>query len=246
MRLIEGFWSGEPCYVVGGGPSLKDFEWNLLRGGTVKAAHELGPDIQLSAKHNIIVVNRAWKDLPNADIFFTEDARCITDLWGATPEWKAFRGLKVLHVLDPSFEEAALKVDPTLTIIRRVRKDKYWSNSLSDGLALSSNSGVGALNLACLLGADPIYLLGFDCRAGDNDRMANYHNDYPEDWQTSGAQANSFKSDFEHWVALHTKNRTVINLCDERFMSRIDCWPKWDRDNFLRNGTPRWRIYPER
>lgn len=245
MKLIEGFWSGEPCYVVGGGPSLREFDWALLRGGVVRSDHPLGVDVALPAKRNIIVVNRAWRDVPHADVFFTEDARGITELWGVTPEWKSFRGARVLQALNTEETKRALEIDPGLTVIPR-RQDKVWAKTFADGMSMSSCSGVGALNVAYILGADPIYLLGFDCRADDRHRMSNYHDDYPESWQTSSSLADTFRSDFEHWAALHLKSRTVINLCDERFMSRISCWPKWDRDGFLKNGTPRWRELPSR
>src|ERR1041384_2890085 len=210
MPLIEGAWKGQPAFVVGGGKSLGAFDWAKLR--TVK---------------NPVVINRAWKDCFDAEVWFSEDLRTITELWGHDPLFQSFKGLKVFHALVPGFKEQALAVDPTLHVIERNRQDKYWSKSFHDGLSMSSCSGVGAVNLAWLLGADPTYLLGFDCRA-DGNLLQNYHSDYVEkgwDWQVGGNKASVFKSDMELWVNLHTKDRRVINVINPKLPSAVECWP---------------------
>lgn len=210
MKLVEGAWSKQPCYIVGGGASLSAFDFSLL-----------------SAKKNKIAINRAWKDVYNADIWFSEDLRVITDLWGKDPLFQAFKGTKVLHALAHGFKEQALSVDPTIHVIERKREDKYWSKRFRDGLSMSSCSGVGAINMACILDADPIYLLGFDCRS-DGQMVQNYHNEYKDagiDWAVGANQAEVFKSDMEIWVAAHTGDRKIINLINPKYPSAIECWP---------------------
>lgn len=211
MQLREGAWSNEPCYIIGGGASLKGFDFSKLKD-----------------KKNRIAINRAWKDVYDAELWFTEDHRVIVDLWGKDPAFQAFRGIKVLHALAPHCATEALNVDPRIHVIPRKREDKYWSRAFKDGLSMSSCSGVGAINLACLLDANPIYLLGFDCRT-DGNYVQNYHNDYQAmgwDWLTGGNRADDFKSDMELWVALHTKDRQIINLINPKLPSAIECWPK--------------------
>ena len=113
--------------------------------------------------------------------------------------------------------------------------DKYWSESIADGLSYSSNSMVGAINLAAILGADPIYLLGVDCGPVSGGRTANYHDDYvrvkvdagDDCWTTGDHQYLSFASDFEHWVAPNCKTRG-INVVNLNPASAIKCWPKKD------------------
>jgi hypothetical protein len=46
-----------------------------------------------------------------------------------------------------------------------------------DGLAWNGNTGAVAINLALLLGADPIYLLGYDMQISE-DGKGNFHNAY--------------------------------------------------------------------
>lgn len=219
MKLREGAWGKQPCYVIGGGKSLADFEWETL-----------------SRVKNRITINRSWKDCYDAEIWFSEDHRVITELWGHDPLFQSFRGLKVLHALAPGFKEEVLAIDPTIHVIERKRQDKYWSKSFNDGLSMSSCSGVGAINLAWLLGADPIYLLGFDCRT-DGNLMQNYHSDYERmgwDWKTGGNKADIFASDLTLWVAPHVKDRVVVNLINPKLPSAVECWPRVDWREVLR------------
>lgn len=220
--LVDGAWSGQPAYLIGGGPSLKDFDWSLLFN-----------------RENVIVVNAGMKHAPNAAIFFTEDIRFI-ERFHLEPWYLAFRGERVFHALDPQYETDALHCDPGLTIVRKhggdwARNDKYWSTSFKDGLSYSSNSMIGALNIADLLGADPVYLLGVDCVPVGRDNP-NFHSLYPQDWRTPNGQLESFRSDFEFWAAPNLRHRKVINL---NVNSGVTCWPRWVRDDFFSNRLSR-------
>lgn len=214
--LEAGAWKDQPCFVILGGPSLKSLDWDLLK-----------------SRRNIIAVNRAFLDVPHADAFFTEDIRFIEHF---ADQLKDFKGEKMFHALEDVYEKKALEVLPSVRIIRRVRPlgQKFWSKSFEDGLSYSSNSGVGAINIADILGADPIYLLGLDCI--QTRQYENYHTDYPKEWDVPTSLLDSFASDFKYWVEPHLRNRKqVINLNTE---SGVDCWPRWDRDSFLEKGTP--------
>lgn len=207
----EGAWKGQAAWIVGGGPSLKTFPW-----------HRLIP------KRNIIAINMAFRNALWADIFFTEDLRVINELIPAKEElrqaWERFQGVKVFHCLDESYKAPALTACSDLHIIERKHRDKFWSKSWEEGLSYSSNSAIGAINIATILDAEPIYLLGIDCRRTKEE--ANYHDHYPADWRMPEGQDKSFASDFTHWAALHTKNRAVINLINPDFPSALECWPK--------------------
>jgi len=233
MTLKDGLWEGASVAVVGGGPSLAGFDFTKLKNCTLAGA---------PAK--VIAINGAIKACPFADLWFTEDLR-VVELYYKTSAWRAFDGLKVLHALSPSFAAKALDMDPSLTIISRKRQDKFWSRTLADGLSLSSNSGVGAINLAQILGAVWIYLLGFDCKVS-NTGGANFHDDYRKaHWdETGNAQFASFKSDFEHWVEPHARSMKVINLTPIDDPSAIECWPRWDLKSFFSNGRPAEIIIP--
>jgi len=205
MIVQNNQWSGQPAIIIGGGPSLKSFDWSALHG-----------------RSNIVVINRAFRDCLWADVFFTEDLDAIR-LFSEMPEWKAFKGEKIFHAMQRGYGIAALMVDSSLYVIHKQREDKYWSRKLSDGLSQSSNSGVGAFNLVDILGANPIFLLGFDCNQLGRGVNVNYHQDYPENMRSGDHQMISFKNDFEWWVAPNMKHREIVNLNPD---SALECWPK--------------------
>jgi len=50
--LPDGSWKNKPCFIVGGGPSLKDFNWHLLKGkrtiGVNRAFEKFEPTVMFS------------------------------------------------------------------------------------------------------------------------------------------------------------------------------------------------------
>ena len=70
---IEPIWQGQTVYLIGGGPSLKGFEWNRLNG------------------KKTIAINKALKFYPNADAVYWTDGRVYT--W-FEKEINNFKGLK--------------------------------------------------------------------------------------------------------------------------------------------------------
>lgn len=220
MELVEGAWAGQSCTVIGGGPSLKGFDWELLR-----------------KKKNLIAINMAFQYAPWADICFVEDSRFMTR-FGHTEAFGRFSGLKIWHVgLGTHVDtiQSILGHDPAVLALYEKKDGKYWSSSFGDGLSTSSNASVGAINVADLMGADPIYLMGIDCRA-DTLNMANFHQEYPKEWAVGAMQADNFKSDAENWIAPKTAHRKIVNVVNPAFESRIDCWPKITLKEYF-NGT---------
>jgi hypothetical protein len=57
ISKVSEIWKGETVYIIGGGPSLKDFKWEWLIGKIT------------------IAVNKAFYSYPNADILYWTDGR---------------------------------------------------------------------------------------------------------------------------------------------------------------------------
>lgn len=153
--MPDGAWSGKPCFIVGGGPSLKDFDWTKLKG------------------HRTIGVNRAFERF-EPTIIFSMDTDFIdwvrNDMYsrvkdGAETKTKflASKAYKVWLRMTP------VKLPENFFIVR-VAKNYFYGlrnftlQSMQEGICHGDNSGYAALNLAVCLGANPIYLLGFDCK----------------------------------------------------------------------------------
>ena len=215
--LSDGAWVGSHCFVVAGGPSLSSFNWRLLDGET-----------------RIICVNFAYEKLPQAACVITEDVRFI-QLAARREDWRSFRGEKILSCLEPSYEPLARAAEPKIRIVPRKRPDKFWARSISEGLSYSSCSLVPAMNLADILGADPIYLLGVDLNPLGYTAQTNYHDHYVRAGfeRTGDDQLNSFRSDLTYWVAPHMQLKRILNLNPK---SALDCWKRQSPEEAL-GGT---------
>jgi hypothetical protein len=178
-------WRGERCFIVGGGESVKDFDFSKLEG------------------EKVIVVNRTLEYIPNADIFFFQDIR----LWGwyesgdlgeqAKRVFDNFKGLAVC-LNKEKFPVPDVHNIPTI--------DYKGEDFDVDGLPSTNNSGLGAICLATALGANPIYLLGFDCQGNTK----NFHIGYPQ--QEKEGLEKEFIKDFNRVGPYLNKRTTILNL----------------------------------
>jgi glycosyltransferase involved in cell wall biosynthesis len=208
-RFPDGAWRGQRCFIVGGGPSLKGFDFNRLRG------------------ERVIAINKAFYDVPFADVMFAMD-RPLLDLImeGKLGEdyraaFESFPGAKLWLDLSGYSYPAGVYSVPTAGATG-------WTKSIKDGLIHGNNSGYGALNLALCLGADPIYLLGYDCKRGD-DGSKNYHSGYPSG--SNPDAMNIFKREIEAGAKLEQAiSHKVINLNPE---SALKCFEFGNVDDVL-------------
>ena len=164
MTLTDGMWSGSPCLIVGGGPSLRGLE---LGASPVSAPSHMAT----------IAVNRA-AEFVSADIWLGADSSY----------WR-----KEAPPRDPECDPPRVWIDtgdkrPDVDLILPCaappglpnRHSSFaWGRSLAEGVGCAGNSGFAALNLAVILGADPIFLLGFDMR-GENGLLTHFHSGYRE------------------------------------------------------------------
>lgn len=147
--LPDRSWKGKPCVVVGGGPSLRDFDWSLLRGWRV------------------IGVNRVYERF-DPTIIFSMDTRFLR--WIMDDEYghdtaERFANSKAYKVWLCTYN---CKLPEDIFIIRVWKTYsqgfRAFPSTMREGIGHGNNSGYGALNLAACLGASPIYLLGFDMK----------------------------------------------------------------------------------
>jgi hypothetical protein len=125
---------GEVC-LVGGGPSLRGFPFERLKGRTV------------------VAINDAMLYLPWAAAVFSIDLRWMEN---RVAELAGFAGEKYLAIPEghPGF--------PVLGATWLRRLPRYGFSDDPEAIVCAGNGGYGALNLAYLKGARTIYLLGYD------------------------------------------------------------------------------------
>lgn len=159
------------CFIVGGGPSLLGFDFSLLSG------------------KDVIVVNKAVEDYPQANYFITVDYTFLRkiqpDLLKTVSASKAF--IACLH-LPYMVERDGRIIDTRYNLIYDLSDfDVVIKSRRADGFGFKFsdfrngyNSGYCALQLALILGYKRIYLLGFDLivQYGQPRSFTHYHNGY--------------------------------------------------------------------
>ena len=143
MILRDNLWAGRRAFVVGGGPSLRGFDFSLLAG-----EHTIGcntPPDKFIPSIWISIDQQFWEEYSKID------HPC--KVWATGPR--------------------RTSLDADLTKLRLLPRPS-WSTSLAHGIGDGDNTGFSALNLAWILGANPIYLLGFDLK-GEDGLEAHWH-----------------------------------------------------------------------
>jgi hypothetical protein len=160
--LPDGSWKGKKAFIVGGGPSLQGFDFKKLKG------------------HRVIGCNRAYEFF-DPTIAFSMDTRFLHWVLGgkygadALSRFNKYGGYKVwLLTYVASLREEIFYV-PAYSSYEKSKK--AFPMKSGDGLGHGINSGYGALNLAVCLGANPIYLLGFDC--SHKNGKTHHHTGHP-------------------------------------------------------------------
>lgn len=201
--LLFREWKDQPCFVVGGGPSLRGFDFERLNG-----------------KGRIIAVNKSFLAVPFADIMFAMDtdfyAWLVDGDLGTGPKaaFQEFKGIKIwLDNHNYNFKHK------DIFFVHRSRIPEM-ARSWEKGIFTGNNSGVGALMLAVALGCNPIYLLGYD--ASHSGGRSHFHSGY-KDRPQRPAVARAFAKHFEK-VAKQIKFNgfKVINMNSR---SNIRCFP---------------------
>lgn len=150
-------WNGRPCFVIGGGPSLRAFDFNRLNGSLT------------------IGTNRSF-EFYSSTVLLAIDARFFRWVYqgkygpGAIMKLDAYEGIKVgIRISQPHLpgvrEIKALGVSGPIVPIE-------------EGIYHGNNSGYSAVALALALGADPVYVLGIDLRY--DGRQTHFHSGHSE------------------------------------------------------------------
>lgn len=153
---VPKMWPGETVILLGSGPSMRHFQYDLLKG------------------YHVIAINYRYRDHPAADIcYFTDYNPFYLDVV-KNYEFRRFKGRKVTIA-------AQLLDDPDVCVLQQGEERGL---SLDPAvLNFGANSGYAALNLAVHLGCSRILLLGYDMQsAGARVHCDSYHKygPYPE------------------------------------------------------------------
>jgi hypothetical protein len=203
--LPAGSWQGRPAVLVGGGPSLEGFKWDTLRG------------------YRTIGINLAFKSF-TPTIAFSMDTRFLR--WMQDGEYGPGTWEKFLT--EPKYRAWLLTYTATVPagihVIKVFKNYKHGIDHMSfrmdEGIGHGINSGFGALNLAIVLGANPIYLLGYDMKHRA-DGKTHHHGGHPRKQDPEVLE--KFKRIFvTHAPEIAKRGVRVINLNPN---SALRCFP---------------------
>lgn len=186
-------WPGETFVVIGSGPSL-----TLRQVADIWQARVLG-------RVRVIAVNTSYQAAPWADVMYACDYKFFE--WHAStifakPGNFGFMGIKV------TVDRKAVKTWPRLKWLQGV--DKPGLSGECGVIHYGKNSGYQAVNLAYLMGAAKILLVGFDHHFPRNE--AHWHGDHPD----------KVRSWYERWLPGW---QTVAHQLPELGLEIINCTP---------------------
>lgn len=138
---IPEIWSGGEAFVMGGGPSLRGFDWARLRGRHVVGCND-------AYEHGDVVDVVAFGDMP---------------FWRRRGDHLVRAKNRHGFLAVTNFPNSPEAFVGHAHIVRRLRHK--WSRS-QEALCWLGNTGAMAVNLAARLGARRIVLLGFDMDLG--------------------------------------------------------------------------------
>lgn len=155
--IIPKIWEREPCYIIGGGWSLKGFDVSLFEG------------------KNIIGVNNSFKLADFIQFCWFKDYR-----WYG---WKENQNSIAHRHSNSSFPISFVSCHPRFQnhpyIYYVQARGGCGINKISGQVCGNYCSGLSAINFAYHLGSNPIILLGFDMKPNPDDPLDNnYHREH--------------------------------------------------------------------
>lgn len=168
---IPRIWDNDDCIIIGGGPSVNFIDLECLR-------HK-----------RVLAVNCAYRKTLWADVMFFGD-----------PGWHKAYGQKLNEfgglVVTRQIECRDM---PGIRVVR-FTDARFGISTQRDLLIWNKSSGACAINLAYLLGAGRIILVGFDMKVVNGE--ANYHKLYPRKCNARAKVDNRWKRFLEPFPAI--------------------------------------------
>lgn len=186
-------------YILGGGPSLCGFDFEQLRG------------------RNVIGCNSAFLPLGVGivPITFFSDKKWHDTFHKPIAQYVAAGG----EVFTQCEALVAYSDYPYLKILKRRPRGLH-----NDAIGFNGNSGCSAVNLALILGAQRVLLLGFDCRPPAINGRSHWH-----DCRIEAPKAEVYRNFMKGWADISVQlpksypGCEIINLGPD---SEIPFFPK--------------------
>lgn len=220
MWRVPKIWEDGRCFIIGGGTSMprqfgvpEDIIQDVYTGK--KGVEAYSPYMSAIHSEHCIGVNMAYRIGTWVDMV----------IWGDDGFWRReksnllqFSGLRVTC-------QNKLEVDyhSVVKVLRRDPRKHLGLSFKDDVVCWNKNSGAAAINLAVLLGAKQIILLGFDMKL-DADKNQHWHKYYASNVRTVAA---TFKMHLKGFpVIAEEAKKAGIEILNCNLDSGIDSFRK--------------------
>jgi hypothetical protein len=205
--VVPRLWDGETVVCIASGPSLTPEDVEAVRG-----------------RARVIVVNTSYQIAPWADVLYAADAK-----W-----WKWHRGAPTFAGRKYSITKESARWPGVVVLARGASSGLSHDPSR---LCLGANGGYQAINLAVLLGASRIVLLGYDMAIG-LDGKEHWHADHPN---PTRSPYQTFRAAYPTLVEPLTAAGVEVINCSRR--TALNCFPRAVITDLFPSGTPRVRAH---
>jgi glycosyltransferase involved in cell wall biosynthesis len=185
---IKNRWKNEPCFIIGSGPDLnifiKKIGWKYL-----------------DSKHSI-GINHVIESYDGFEYFIFLDRRFLKK---TTYDLGLYKGT--------IFAKNSTGISNGLKNIIRYRCNNIEpTTDINKGLYSSRFSGLVALNLAVISGANPIYLIGFGMGKDGNSKNFHYRKDYQGVGQHPDKQFTKYNRVYNHFKKFKKWYNKIIHI----------------------------------
>ena len=189
-------WAGKRVFIVGGGPSLNGLDLGKLEGELVIGINMAFRAVECTLNYfGSVLLMMAIQREP--DFRLLEEKCCLEAMVWNT---KTTFGCSVIESVD--------------------KRQSAYGYGLRSGLPVFSNSGLVAINLADILGAEEIFLLGFDLNPRKDGGTQNWHTWYSPKITPKGNRYRDYVDEFEKTAPFI---RAKVWNCSH--VSKLQCFP---------------------
>jgi hypothetical protein len=198
-------YNGEKVFVLGSGPSVHDLDLDTLKG------------------HKVIAVNSAIAKYPDCDYFVSDDPDIMN--WSYYDILKESDCVKFLY--KDRFKNICAKMKNVVLYSHTWWYSPKGKKYNLDGLILTDDEPIvgarvsmgSAVHIAYIMGADPIVLLGNDCKLKDGKRYYWQFDGEERQHRTDRRQFNNVTQNFgfsgpefnEYWENFIEVNKELLS-----------------------------------
>jgi len=208
LQQFSDLIKGETVFIVGGGPSLKGFDFTKLNGKLTIAINSAMYFLQPTA---VFWCDGRWA-AQNDDKLSAMDCYKIGVITTNAPPTDNTRNRYTLGRSFPIYRTGIEGYDPN---VYRVR---------------GNNSGSMAINMACNMGAKRIILLGFDVSVVGNE--SHFHQNL-QDRIGDQVYTNDFLPNFKSLYREMQQHRVNTEVLNASMVSRLDMFTKIKIEDYL-------------